>query len=91
MLRKNTCWTLTTSDNSPLICFLIDNRADLVSIQLPHYSDLVVDVSDEGESLVGLVLDGGDVVEGVQEGDAGVSLATALSVDLKARPYLADA
>ena len=47
------------------------------------FTDFVVNVGDERHRLVGVLLDARDVVERVQERDAGVSLACALSVDLQ--------
>ena len=43
---------------------------------------LVIDVRNEGKRFVRLLLDRCDIVEGVQESDAGISLSSGLGVDL---------
>jgi len=55
---------------------------------LNYRSDLVVNVGNEREGFIGFLLDTGDVIEGVQESDTGISLATFLSVYLKKNNFV---
>jgi hypothetical protein len=55
---------------------------------LNYRSDLVVNVGNEREGFIGFLLDTGDVIEGVQESDTGISFATFLSVYLMKNNFI---
>jgi hypothetical protein len=55
---------------------------------LSYRSDLVVNVGDEREGFIRFLLDTGDVVEGVQESDTGISFATFFSVYLMKNNFI---